>query len=65
MFSTLQDYSVSGMNDLLGACVDQCRDLVTSEGQANPKESREKYTELWESVRGTGQAEGYQRMAAK
>ena len=30
------------MSDLLGACVDQCRDSLTTEGQANPKESRER-----------------------
>ena len=27
--------------------------------QANPKESRERCAELWESTRGTGRAEGY------
>ena len=49
----------------LCACVDQCQDSVTLEGQANPKESRERCAELWESARGTRQVEGYQRTAAK
>ena len=53
------------MSDLLGACVDQCRDSVTTEGQANPKESRERRAKLWESARGTGRAVGYRRMAVK
>ena len=53
------------MSNLLGACVDRCRDLVTLEGQANPKESKELCTELWESARGMGQAKGYRRMAVK
>ena len=30
---------------------------MTTEGQANPKESRERRAELWESARGTGRAE--------
>ena len=46
-------------------CVDRCRDSVTTEGQANPKESRERRAELWELARGTGRAEGYRRTAAK
>ena len=45
--------------------VDGWRDSVTSKGQANPKESRERHIELWESAQGTRRAEGYQRMAAK
>ena len=65
MFFTLQDHSDSGMSDLLGACVDQCRDSMTTEGQANPKESRERRMELWESAQGTGRVEGYRRTMLK
>ena len=65
MFFTLQDHSDSRTSDLLGACVDRCRDSVTTKGQTNPKESRERRTEVWESARGTGRAEGYRRTAAK
>ena len=65
MFFTLQDHSDSRMSDLLGACVDRCQDSVTTEGQANPKESRERHAELWESTRGTGRADEYRRTAAK
>ena len=53
------------MSDLLGACVDRCQDSVTTEGQANLKESRERRVELWELARGTGRVGGYQRTAAK
>ena len=59
MLFTLQDHSDSRTSDLLGTCVDWCRDSVTTEGQANPKESREWHAELWESARGTGRGEGY------
>ena len=52
-------------SDLLSAFVDRCRDSVTQEGQANPKESRERRAELMESTRGTGRAEGYRRTTAK
>ena len=58
MFFTLQDHSDLGTSDLLGACVDQCRGSMTPKGQANPKESRERRAELWESARETGRAEG-------
>ena len=54
MFFTLQDHSDSRTSDLLGACVDRCQDSVTTEGQVNLKESRERRAELWESARGTG-----------
>ena len=54
MFFTLQDHSDSGTSDLLSTCVDRCQDSMTTEGQANPKESRERRTELWESAQGTG-----------
>ena len=64
MFFTLQGYSDSRMNNLLGVCVDRCRDSVTSEGQANPKESRERRARLWESAQGTGRVEGYRRTSA-
>ena len=53
------------MSDLLGACVDRCQDSVTTEGQANLKESRERRAELWELARGTGRVDGYRRTAAK
>ena len=65
MFFTLQDHSDSRMSDLLGVCVDRCQDSATTEGQANPKESRERRAELWESARGTGRAEGYRRTTLK
>ena len=38
---------------------------MSLEGQANLKESREQRAELCESAWGTGQAEGYQRAAAR
>ena len=38
---------------------------MTSERQANSKESRERHAELLESAGETGRAEGYQRMATK
>ena len=59
MLFTLHDHSDSGTSDLLGVCVDQCRDSVTLEGQANPKESRERRAESgsqpegWDERRGT------------
>ena len=38
---------------------------MTTEGQANLKESRERRAELWESAQGTGRVDGYRRTAAK
>ena len=42
------------MSDVLGACMDQWRDSVTSERQTDPKGSRERHAELCESTRGDG-----------
>ena len=43
------------MSNLLGVCVDRCRDSVTPKGQANSKESRERRAEPggWDKRRGT------------
>ena len=46
MFFTLQGHLDLRTSDLLGVCEDWCRDSVTTEGQANPKESRERRAEL-------------------
>ena len=50
----------SGTSDLLGACVDRCRDSVTPEGQANSKESRERRGAL-----GVGPGDGTSRGVPK